>query len=55
MWKPTRLFKENFVAIGFFLVSILLIVGFGMQCGMWVLIPIFMLVIVLQVIARKKK
>lgn len=55
MWQPTRSFKENFTAIGFFLVSIFIIAVFAMQCGLWVLVPIFLLVIVLKVAGRKRK
>lgn len=54
MWKPSRLFKENFVAIGFFLVSLFLIGLFAWQCALWVLVPIIGLVIVLQLIDRRK-
>ena len=55
MWKPSRLFKENFTAVGFFLVSLFVMGLFAFQCGMWVLIPIFALVIVLRVATKKKR
>jgi len=54
VWKPSRPFKENFVAIGFFLVSLFLIGLFAWQCALWVLVPVIALVIALAWIGRRK-
>lgn len=55
MWTPSRNFKENFTAIGFFIVSVFILAVFTMQCGLWVLLPIFALVIVLKLVGRRKR
>jgi hypothetical protein len=54
MWQPSKNFKATFTAFGFLLVSLFLISLFSVQCGLWVLVPIFSFVIVLSLIARKK-
>lgn len=54
MWRPSRAFKGNFVAIGFFLVSLFLIGLFATQCALWVFLPVVLLVIVLEIVGRKK-
>jgi hypothetical protein len=48
VWNPSRRFKENFTIAGFFIVSVFVIGLLSLQCGLWVLIPIFALVIVLK-------
>jgi diacylglycerol kinase len=54
VWRPGRAFKENFVAIGFLLVSLFLVSLFVAQCALWLLIPVFLLVIAMKLSLRKK-
>ena len=55
MWRPSRAFKENFVAVGFFLVSMFLLVLFAAQCALWVFLPIVLLLIVMGIVDRRKR
>lgn len=54
MWRPSRSFKENFVLIGFFLASVFVIGLFAWQCALWMLVPVIALVVVFEVLARRK-
>lgn len=54
MFKPSRRFKENFTIFGFFIVSVFVIGLLSLQCALWVLLPIFALVIVLRWVGKKK-
>ncbi len=55
MWRPSQRFKEYFTSIGFFVVSLFVIGVFVIQCGLWVLIPVFLLVIILKVVERQRR